>query len=81
MLQLINLVLLIYCVMTFVMPQSNLTRSVAGYVEPLLQPLRRLLYRYLPKLRGMAVDFSPLAVWVVIQVLIWVLNLLRRILF
>lgn len=80
-LQLINLALLVYCVMTFVMPQSDLTRKAAGYVEPILDPFRKLLYRYFPKLRGMAVDFSPVAVWVAIQIIISLLNLLRRVLF
>lgn len=79
-LNLISFALLIYCVMSFVMPQSDIMRKAAGYVEPVLRPFRELLYKYFPKLRTIPLDFSPLAVWLVIDVLMWVLNLLRRIL-
>ena len=78
-LQIISFALLVYCVMTFVMPGSVYTQKARGFAEPILSPFRELLYRIFPKLNGMALDFSPLAVWLVIEIIIWVLNLLRRI--
>lgn len=37
-LNLLSFALLIYCVMSFVMPQSDIMRKAAGYVEPVLRP-------------------------------------------
>ena len=39
---------------------------------------RQLLYRYFPRLRTLPVDLSPLAVWLVIDVVTLLLNMLRR---
>ena len=75
-----SLLLLVYCVMTFVMPDSSLTAKARAYAEPILEPFRELLYKVVPKLRGMAVDFSPLLIWLVIRLIIMILNLLNRIL-
>lgn len=78
-LQLANLALLIYCVMSFVMPQSDIMNKLRGYVEPILEPFRQLLYRYFPKLRTQPLDFSPLAVWLMLEIVIGILNLIARI--
>lgn len=78
--QIAGFLLLVYCVMTIVMPQSAILQKARTYVEPILSPFRELLYKWFPKLQGMAVDFSPLLVWLVIEIAIWVLNLLRRVL-
>ena len=77
-LRLANTALLIYCIMSFVMPGSDLMLKAAGYVEPVLRPFRELLYSYFPRLRTFPVDFSPLAVWLAIDVVTLLLNLLRR---
>lgn len=78
-LQLISLGMLIYCVMSFVMPQSDLYRTMNRYVEPYLHPVRMQLYRWFPSLRRLPVDFSPLAVWLLIDVAQALINVLRRI--
>ena len=78
-LRVVSWAMLIYCVMSFVMPQSDWFRKAAGYVEPLLHPVRMQLYRWFPALGRMPVDFSPLAVWLLIDVADWVLRLLRGI--
>lgn len=77
-LRLANTALLIYCIMSFVMPGSDLMRKASAYVEPVLRPFRQLLYRYFPRLCTLPVDFSPLAVWLAIDVVTLLLNLLRR---
>ena len=71
--------LLVYCVMSFLAPGNDLFRKVAGYVEPLLQPIRLKLFRWFPSLRGLPVDLSPLAVWLLIDVAMALINLLRRV--
>lgn len=77
-LRLLSLAMLIYCVMSFIMPQSDLYRKLASWVEPFLHPVRFRLYRWFPALRRMPVDFSPLAVWLLIDVAEWILSFLRR---
>ncbi|MBC8099537.1 MAG: YggT family protein [Armatimonadetes bacterium] len=48
---------------------NPLIRGVYDITEPVLRPIRELL----PQTPGMPIDFSPLVVMVVIQVLLWVL--------
>ena len=78
-LRLLSLGMLIYCVMSFVMPQSDLYRTMSRYVEPYLQPVRMQLYRWFPSLQRLPLDFSPLAVWLLIDVAQALINVLRRI--
>lgn len=70
--------LLLYCLMSFVMPQSDWYRKLGQYVNPLLDPLRRKLYSWFPSLRNLPVDFSPFALWLVLDILSSLINLLRR---
>lgn len=76
-----NLLLVIYCAMTIFMPQNDILRKASEYVEPILMPFRRVIYRIFPKMHGLAIDFSPILVWLAIDVLIWALQFLRRLLF
>ena len=78
-LRVVSLGMLIYCVMSFVMPQSDLYYRLSSYIDPFLRPVRMHLYRWFPALRRIPLDFSPLAVWLLIDVANALLNLLRRI--
>jgi len=78
-LRLASLALLIYCVMSFVMPHHQLYRKASMYIQPILQPVRTQLYRWFPKLRNLPLDLSPLALWLAIDILMGIVNLLRRI--
>ena len=78
-LRVISLGMLIYCVMSFVMPQSEWYYKLSFLIEPYLRPVRMQLYRWFPGLRNLPVDFSPLAVWLLIDVANALINLLRRI--
>lgn len=73
-----NFALLIYCVMSFVMPGNDLYRKAAQYVEPLLRPIRLKLWQWFPALRNLPVDLSPLGLWLAIDILQWLVNMLRR---
>ncbi len=71
--------LLVYCVMSFVAPQNDLYRKASYYVECVLYPIRMKLWRWFPALRSLPVDLSPLALWLLIDVALAVLNMLRNI--
>jgi uncharacterized protein YggT (Ycf19 family) len=77
-LRVLSLGMLIYCVMSFVMPQSDLYRKAAMYVEPFLRPIRIKLYQWIPALRNLPLDFSPLAVWLLIDLAHSLINILWR---
>ena len=71
---------LVYVVMSLILPQNKYTLLVGKYVEPVLTPFRAWLNRVFPKLGQLRVDLSPLFAWLVMDVAIWVLELLKRIL-
>ncbi len=72
--------LLIYVILALVAPQNQYTLLMGKYIQPILTPLRTFLYRLFPKLRNTGVDFSPLLLYLLIQVLSWLVRLLRNIL-
>ena len=76
-LRLASYALLIYCVMSFVMPQSDLYRKASMYIQPVLDPIRRKLWQWFPSLRRLPVDLSPLALWLAIDILMELINALR----
>ena len=71
--------LLVYCVMSFVAPNNDLYRKAAYYVERVLYPIRLKLWRWFPALRTLPVDISPLALWLLIDVAMALVNMLRRV--
>lgn len=73
----VGFLLLVYCILTIIAPNNTLVRRAGTYVEPVLAPFRGLLHRIFPKLSGIPVDFSPLIAWLVIDIAIWVLVLIR----
>ena len=78
-LRIASFALLVYCVMSFVAPPNDLYRQAAYYVERVLYPIRMKLWRWFPALRSLPVDLSPLALWLLIDVALAVLNMLRNI--
>ena len=78
-LRIASIALLVYCIMSFVAPQNDLYRRAAYYVERVLYPIRMKLWRWFPALRSMPVDFSPLALWLLIDVAASLVNMLRRV--
>lgn len=76
MLNLISTAIFVYCLMTFIIPDSSLTNAVRPYAEMLLEPCRNLLYRFFPSMENMALDFSPLVLYGVIKLLTVLLSLL-----
>lgn len=78
-LRLASFALLVYCVMSFVAPGNDLYRKAAYYVERVLYPIRLKLWRWFPALRNLPVDLSPLALWLLIDVAMALVNMLRRV--
>ena len=77
-LRVVSAALLIYCLLSFVAPGSRLMEFLRPHMEGILYPLRRLLFKWFPALMNSPMDFSPLAVWLVIDILMQLLRMLQR---
>ncbi|MGN0747791.1 MAG: YggT family protein [Aristaeellaceae bacterium] len=63
-----ELVLVVYVVMSWIHPAANKwTELVRSLVEPVLEPIRRLLRRHLPA-RWQIMDWSVLVLWLLIGI-------------
>ena len=72
-LKLYKLVLLAHFIIGLLkMPANKWTTLIARFVEPVLPPVRRALSEYLPQ-KWQVCDWSPIAVFLVITVVQWVL--------
>lgn len=72
--------MLVYVVMSWVLPQNKYTLLIGKYVEPVLSPIRAWLSRTFPKLGSFRLDLSPLVFWLLLDVAIWLLEIVRNIL-
>jgi uncharacterized protein YggT (Ycf19 family) len=72
--------LIIYVIMTMLIPQNKYTLLAGKYIEPVLAPIRAWLNKTFPKLGGMRVDLSPLVLWLLLEIVTWLLGLLRNLL-
>ncbi len=77
-LRVVSAALLIYCLLSFVAPSSRLMEFLRPHMEGILYPFRRLLFKWFPALMNSPMDFSPLAVWLVIDILMQLLRMLQR---
>ena len=77
-LRVVSAALLIYCLLSFVAPGSRLMECLRPHMEGILYPFRRLLFKWFPALMNSPMDFSPLAVWLVIDILMQLLRMLQR---
>lgn len=68
-LDIVGFALVIYCIMSYVAPDNQLFLKMARYVEPILEPFRRLLRKYVPALSKLPVDISPLMVFLIIRII------------
>lgn len=76
-LQIINYALLIYCVLSWLLPPYHKVMAVLSrFVDPLLSPIRGLMFRMFPRAR---LDFSALLAFLllgIVQRLLWQLYFL-----
>ena len=62
-------VLLGYCILSFLPRMDNgFVRIIEALIEPVLSPIRSLLFK-IPQLRGLPVDLSPVALFLLIRIL------------
>ena len=65
-LSLLNTALLVYCILSFVAPNSSIMDAVRPYADMILDPFRQLIYSIFPGARNTGVDFSPMVLYVLI---------------
>lgn len=76
-----SLLVLVHFILELVkVPQNKWTELLRSIVEPALQPTRELLKKLLPNLDGKGIDWSPLALIVIIWIVNTVLGILGWIL-
>ncbi len=67
-LDLFGILLLVYVVLSWLrLPANRWTTLLSRIVEPVLEPVRRLLRRILPP-QAQIMDWSPLAVWLLLRI-------------
>ena len=70
--RILSYALLIYCVLSWILPPYHKVMRIAErFVDPMLRPIRSLLFRFFPR---MPIDFSPLALSLLLQLasrLLW----------
>jgi len=66
--------LIIYFIMMIFIPQNKYVLLASKYVEIVLAPVRKTLFRLFPKLADVKIDLSPIA----LLLLIWVAQQLVR---
>ncbi len=72
-LRLYKLLVLIYFLLSLLKVPANKWISLLGsIIEPVLNPVRKLLSQYLPK-EWQIMDWSPVALWLAISVVQWLL--------
>ena len=67
-LRVVDTAVLVYCVLSFVMPDSEIYEKLGRLVNPVLDPIRRLIAKVCPALSRLSVDFSPVVLWLIIGV-------------
>lgn len=73
-------VMLAYVLMALFLPQNKYTLMIGKYVEPMLAPIRAFLQKTFPKLAQTRFDLSPLVFWLLVEIAVWLLKLLKNIL-
>ncbi len=77
---LFDVALLIYVAMSWLRPTANRwTELLRKIVEPVLNPIRRILVEKLPP-RWQILDWSPLVAWLLVELVRYLLSMLRVIL-
>lgn len=77
---LFDVALLVYVAMSWLRPTANRwTELLRKIVEPVLNPIRRVLVEKLPP-RWQLLDWSPLVAWLLVELVRYLLSTLRVIL-
>lgn len=72
-LNLYKLLVIVYFVLVLIkVPANKWTGLLGSIIEPVLNPIRRLLNQHLPK-NWQIIDWSPLALFLLISIIQWLL--------
>ena len=68
-----KLLIIVYCVISLLkVPANKWTSLLAGIIEPLLNPIRKLLAQHLPK-NWQIIDWSPAVLFILVGLVQWIL--------
>jgi uncharacterized protein YggT (Ycf19 family) len=73
-------VVLLYAVLTWIIPQNKYVQLAGKHLERFLAPIRGWLQRKFPKLSEIRIDLAPIALFLLLIVANWALWLIRIIL-
>ena len=76
-LRILDLLLLAYCVCSFIIPENQYYLMLKSFFDRLLNPIRNFLWKISPKVRRLPVDVSPLVLFLLIGLLSALLGLLQ----
>lgn len=66
-LEIISYAVAVYCLLTwFLPPYHKVMRFLSRFVDPLLRPIRNVMYRLFPHMR---IDFSPIVFFLLLRLL------------
>lgn len=68
-LRLVNIVLITYCLLSFLAPTSQFMFMLKKVVDPVLNPIRNFLYKTFPDLKNLAIDISPIVLFLLISLI------------
>ena len=74
-LNLINTAVFLYCILSFVIPGSRLMETIRPYADMVLDPFRKLIYRFFPSLENLGMDFSPILLYLAIRLISGILRI------
>jgi len=78
-LRVISWVLPVYFIAKLVLPQNKYVMLAGKYMEWLMAPIRDILGRLFPRLAARGLDLSPIALWILVLLAQWCLQLLKAI--
>ena len=68
----------VYFIISIFFPASKLCEVLRSYADILLKPFRAFLKVLIPSSENWRIDFSPILLFLVIQIVIWLLALLDK---
>lgn len=71
--------LLVYMILRLVMPSNKITATLGKFIEPMLEPVRALIRKFIPGLANARFDFSPIGLWIIFEIASWLIGLIAKI--
>ena len=65
----VELALFVYVLLSYILPNHDITKLFYRIFEPVLKPVRELLYKSFPQLMRIPFDFSVIVVYLVLGII------------